>query len=625
MLRTTLCVWLVLGVPVAGAAPANLSPDPKGLLRAYEQTLVCYRQFKVRWTERNFELNECGEREWLNSSDQTLARDRDRQKYTARWKSSAGADHSDRNWEEDALIRGRSGISLHPPGPGSRTPVLVADLQVSDAEYMRAMRRGIFTGSIRGIWIPTFLKSSTLSARRETLDGRRVDVLRGVSGEDEIELWLDPALNHMPRKVSYRHRSSTPDSPSSEIVFEVKQFREQDGEFVPSEAVETQHTAARPAPGIVRAKVVDGKVVMECLPKKDADGKTVMLPASDGLSEVELVDIDFNPRFADEDFRFTRPVPDGTLVSVPMEPSIRHVRYEWRSGEVVKVVEPAIMGKFDPATDAKAEIADRLKASAWTRDRVLVIFGANAWPRCAALEQTFLSSSDTLLRLVDDVGAYGYQVVFADLTNRANQALAAGYGLTRDRGKSPSVAVLDADGRLLCARDLAAFERNDDYDADALDAFLKKWQASGENAEDALRITLDRAAKEEKKAFVIITGAHCVPCHRLMAFLTRWQDVLGRDYVFVNIDKDRMTHVAEVKAYVGFDTDRPATIPWYAILASTGESLVTSTGPAGNIGFPGTKPGVDHFVAMIGQTASHISAEQLRAIEEALVAANQSE
>jgi hypothetical protein len=601
----------------AGTAHKSSTPDPQALLQAYEKTLLPYQQFKIKWTERNAALRERDTPEWLNSFEETLVRDRDRLKYTATWNKDAG--ESERNWEEDVLEKGKTGVSLHPARSGDdrQVPVVISDLRVSDEDYFGSMRRGIPTGIIGGIWIPTFLQSSKLSAKWDTLEGRPVEVLRGVSGDIEISLWLDPAMKHVPRKILYDNHRSKLGSPPVTFVYKVNRFEEKGGVFIPVEAIETQHTPPHEAAGIAHVKVVNGKVVLDVLPKKDENGKIVMAPASTGLTEVRLVDIQFDPKFTD--FKFSKPIPDGTKVSVPFEPTIRHVSYEWRQGKVVKVVEPAIMGKFRPTTDVKAEIADRLKAAKWDKDRVLVIFGANTWRRCAALEETFLSNPETLLLLVDDVGAYAYQVVFADLTNPTNRALAAEYGLTLDDRESPCAAVLDANGRVLCSQDLAVFQRDDSYDAEKLDAFLKKWEVPSENAEDVLLAGLARAAKEKKKPFVVIMGAHCVPCHRLIRFLGRWQDVLGQDFVLVKIDADRMTHVAEAKTRIGHETDRLIGIPWYVILSPTGEKLITSMGPMGNIGFPSKQPGINHFMTMIRQTASHISPEQLKDIEKALV------
>ena len=498
--------------PDAGAATKSSSPDPQALLQAYEKTLLPYQQFKVKWTERNAALREGNTPEWLNSFEETLVRDRDRQKYTATWKNK-DAGESERNWEEDILERGKTEASLHPAlsGDDRQVPIVIGDLRVSDKDYFRSMRRGIPTGIIGGIWIPTFLKSSKLSAQRDTLEGSPVDVLRGVSGDIEITLWLDPAMKHIPRKILYDNHSSTPGSPPVTLVFKVNRFEEKGGVFIPVEAIETQHTPAHVAAGIERAKVVNGKVVLDVLPKKDENGKIVMDPASTGLTEVRLVDIQFDPKFTDNDFKFSKSIPDGTKVSVPFEPTIGHVSYEWRQGKVVKVVEPAIIGKFRPTTDVRAEITDRLKAAKWVKDRVLVIFGANTWRQCAVLEETFLSNPETLLLLFDDVGAYSYQVVFADLTNPTNRALAAEYGLTLDDRQSPCAAVLDANGRVLCSQDLAVFQRDDSYDAEKLDAFLKKWEVPSENAEDVLLAGLRERLRNRRSRSSLLSGRIAFP------------------------------------------------------------------------------------------------------------------
>ncbi len=609
----------------------NASLDPAALVQAYEKTLLPYQRFKAAWTTRFAELKSNNEPKWADMiQEHTLLLDRNRLKSVM--KDTGKEAQPQYAWRESVLEKGKNEISISAPNPGFQAggrpdaPVIMGGLHVSDEEFLRFTDVGVAPnqGVICQLWIPSFLRAAKLSSERGDFGGHPVDVLRGVSGDVEITLWLDPSLGYGPRKVVYDKRSSTLQSPAVWRGYEVKRFEERSGVPVPVEATMIQKLPARPVlmPVIRSEKMVDGKVVREGFPPaKDENGNIIMSPAFTGLWEIRLASIEFGPKFTDEDFKLSKPIPDGTPVSVSDALFTPHVSYEWREGKILKVTAPAIKGKFDPTADAKAKIAGKLKLAKRVNDHVLVIFGANAWPRCAALEEAFQSSPETLLQLLDPQIIYAYQVVMADLTNPAVQALAAEYGATPGDRQSPWMTVLDPDGRVLCNQDLTAFEQEGRYDADKLVAFLKKWEAPRENAEDVVRAALERAAKEQKNAFVIVTGVYCGPCHLLTDFLDRWQEVLGQDYIFVKINMDRMMRANEAQTRIGYPSDEMAGIPWFAILSPKGEKLINSTGPKGNIGYPSEPKEIEHFMKMLRQTSSHISPQQMKVIEEDLVAA----
>jgi hypothetical protein len=77
-----------------------------------------------------------------------------------------------------------------------------------------------------------------------------------------------------------------------------------------------------------------------------------------------------------------------------------------------------------------------------------------------------------------------------------------------------------------------------------------------------------------------------------------------------------MDHGKEVLA-----TYRPGKaggIPWFVILDAKGKALVTSDGPKGNIGYPAQPHEIEHFLAMLKQTARKLEPAQLDRIEAAL-------
>ena len=146
-------------------------------------------------------------------------------------------------------------------GDNPKVPGVIGNLRVSDQEFWSTMRRAIPAAQIQGIWIPAFVKASKLSARNDTLDGRPVEVLQAVSGDEEVTLWLDTALGHIPRKICYEKRSSTPVSPAETIIYEVKRLEDKDSVLVPVKATETQRVGPHAASVIVSLRETNGKLV----------------------------------------------------------------------------------------------------------------------------------------------------------------------------------------------------------------------------------------------------------------------------------------------------------------------------------------------------------------------------
>ena len=77
-----------------------------------------------------------------------------------------------------------------------------------------------------------------------------------------------------------------------------------------------------------------------------------------------------------------------------------------------------------------------------------------------------------------------------------------------------------------------------------------------------------------------------------------------------------MDHGTEVATRLG--KPERSGIPWLVILDSDGNSLVTSDGPKGNIGYPAEPHEIEHFIAMLHKTAKRLSAEQISEIENVL-------
>src|SRR5262245_43441800 len=77
----------------------------------------------------------------------------------------------------------------------------------------------------------------------------------------------------------------------------------------------------------------------------------------------------------------------------------------------------------------------------------------------------------------------------------------------------------------------------------------------------------------------------------------------------VKIDTAQMSQGKEVAARLGMPEG--SGIPWMVILDSAGDSLITSDGPKGNVGYPFEPHEIEHFIAMLRQTARRLTAEQI--------------
>ena len=92
--------------------------------------------------------------------------------------------------------------------------------------------------------------------------------------------------------------------------------------------------------------------------------------------------------------------------------------------------------------------------------------------------------------------------------------------------------------------------------------------------------------------------------------------MLGRDFVAVKIDVDKMA-LGKAVALKLRETEQ-GSIPWMAMLDATGEKLITSDGPMGNIGYPAEPAEIEHFIAMLNKTAKRITSDEIAQIEERL-------
>jgi hypothetical protein len=84
---------------------------------------------------------------------------------------------------------------------------------------------------------------------------------------------------------------------------------------------------------MVVEKILKGKRVKINPPARDENGNVIM-DQRRCTGKIALVDIDFDPKWTDRDFRFSRPIADGTRVEVQGAPDSH---YAWKDERVVLI------------------------------------------------------------------------------------------------------------------------------------------------------------------------------------------------------------------------------------------------------------------------------------------------
>lgn len=287
-----------------------------------------------------------------------------------------------------------------------------------------------------------------------------------------------------------------------------------------------------------------------------------------------------------------------------------------------KAEKPAAAKKpplYDPKADAKVQIEAAVKKAKRDSRRALVMFGFEGCGWCHKLHGLFEKDTEIRKLLGDEYVVVKVDIKSPNADGFLKDAKAALDKEELDKGVGyPFLAVLDGAGKVVTAQRTDPLEEGKGHSPERVKAFLDKWVAAKADAKDVMKAALEKATKEDKRVFLHFGAPWCGWCHRLEDFLAREEiaAALGRDYVDVKIDTDRMTHGSEVlKEYRKTDTGG---IPWCVILDANGKALVTSDGPKGNIGYPYEPHEIEFFLAMLKQTMRKLDATQLDQIEVAL-------
>jgi len=180
-------------------------------------------------------------------------------------------------------------------------------------------------------YIPAIMRAMQVRAHSEDIDQARVTVLEGESTEVDLSLWLDPALNYAPRRITFERRRAVVAPGSIEsYAYGANRFHEVDGHFVPStcDITTTKRGGAVKIPSLSNSNLV--------LPTGERQ-----LPAKIVHRTVRFEAIDLNPEFSASDFCLTIPIPNGTPVFMR---DAANLAFVWQDGEIVPALDKASLG-----------------------------------------------------------------------------------------------------------------------------------------------------------------------------------------------------------------------------------------------------------------------------------------
>ena len=150
---------------------------------------------------------------------------------------------------------------------------------------------------------------------------------------------------------------------------------------------------------------------------------------------------------------------------------------------------------------------------------------------------------------------------------------------------------------------------------------IESWLEADKHAprkQDAL-LALTAARKEaratNRRVWIVYGGPRCGPCFRLARWMDDQRVTLAKDYVVLKVMAGVDEHVVEV---IDPLPRKEQSIPWHAITEPDGKVLVTSEGPQGNIGAPGTVESLRHFRHMLDRTIQQLAPEDVDRLMQSL-------
>ena len=228
--------------------------------------------------------------------------------------------------------------------------VVGSELAPSEEEFEHlvcALYYSVLFGRLEGAgYLPETLRSMKLQTRLDTIDGKKVDVLSGVSKDLSLTLWLDPQCNYAARRIVLeKPRERAQFGEVFMCQYDAKSLKQQGGTFVPI-SYRIANTTARGA--LPESQVIHGFRI-----RRD---RTTPLSDIASVFEVTVRTLEVNPELSDSDFEPQTHVANGTRVLMADAP---YLNYIWQDGKPVPGMSPQALAAARGARFAGASSSSR--------------------------------------------------------------------------------------------------------------------------------------------------------------------------------------------------------------------------------------------------------------------------
>ncbi len=124
------------------------------------------------------------------------------------------------------------------------------------------------------------------------------------------------------------------------------------------------------------------------------------------------------------------------------------------------------------------------------------------------------------------------------------------------------------------------------------------------------------AGRSNRRVWARISQRYCGPCFRMARWLDDHKALLDKDYVMLKIDDVRDWYGSQVAERI--TRGQQHGVPFHAIFSPSGELLVDSAGPLGNIGHPSGVEGKKHLRKMLLGTRKNLTDAEIDQLVESV-------
>jgi hypothetical protein len=277
-----------------------------------------------------------------------------------------------------------------------------------------------------------------------------------------------------------------------------------------------------------------------------------------------------------------------------------------------ETIEQRVAKAFADPKAVERRVKSRLNDTRHSYQRVLLVIGD---PTSPLVQRIYELEYDKAL----DGAAYNYLFVPVNTADAAQNEPVEKYlaeiNVELPAAHDGKLAVLDEEGVAIGQAPLSKFLDGQTIDPVKLAGFLDALAPEMPDAEALMADAFARAKRENKRVFVQVSGPRCGWCYVLSRYLDAHQELIDKEFVYVKLDHRLQNGEAVIKRV---RPKQEGGIPWMVFLDESGEPLITSDGPEGNIGYPGEPESRVQFEKMLRAGTKHLTDDDINGLIKAL-------